>query len=103
MAKLSLCFEKDEEYRPLALRKKLRGYIDTIADRQGQNDFTHKAIKYLELFPGGNISLGGVTEKWLENFQEYLLKETRLSKKNIGWHTARHTFAVLSPGASCRV
>ena len=68
---------------PKGGKQPLIEYMAGIAANRGQNDFTHKALKYIKLFPGGNVSIRNVTEKWLEDFQEYLLKETNLSKKSI--------------------
>jgi hypothetical protein len=79
---------------PVSGKQTLIEYMNGIADGKGQNDFTHKAVKYLEDFPGGNISLGGVTEKWLEDFQDYLLKETGLSKKTIAHYSGAVRYAL---------
>ncbi|MDR1930138.1 MAG: site-specific integrase [Treponema sp.] len=79
---------------PVGGKQTLIEYMNGIATNRGQNDFTHKAVKHLELFPGGNISLGGVTEKWLEDFQEYLLKETDLSKKTIAHYSGAVRYAL---------
>jgi integrase len=79
---------------PVGGKQTLIEYMNGIAANRGQNDFTHKAVKYLEDFPGGNISLGGVTEKWLEEFQEYLLKETKLSKKTIAHYSGAVRYAL---------
>jgi len=65
---------------PVSGKQTLIEYMNSIAEGRGQNDFAHKAVKYLELFPGGNIAISGVTEKWLEDFQDYLLKDTNISK-----------------------
>jgi integrase len=79
---------------PVGSKQTLIEYMNGIAEGKGQNDFTHKAVKHLEDFPGGNISLGGVTEKWLEEFQEYLLKETKLSKKTISHYSGAVRYAL---------
>jgi integrase len=79
---------------PVGGKQTLVEYMKGIAEGRGQNDFTHKALKHLESFPGGNISLGGVTEKWLEDFQEYLLKETNLSKKTIAHYSGAVRYAL---------
>ena len=44
-------------------------YMNGIAEGRGQNDFTHKAIKHLEDFSGGNIAIGSVTENGWKNFK----------------------------------
>jgi integrase len=79
---------------PVSGKQTLIEYMNGIAEGRGQNDFTHKAVKHLEKFPGGNISLGGVTEKWIEDFQEYLLKETELSKKTIAHYSGAVRYAL---------
>jgi integrase len=79
---------------PVGGKQTLIEYMNGMAAGRGQNDFIHKAVKYLEGFPGGNISLGGVTEKWLEDFQEYLLKETELSKKTIAHYSGAVRYAL---------
>jgi integrase len=79
---------------PVGGKQTLIEYMNGIAEGRGQNDFAHKAVKHLEDFPGGNISLGGVTEKWLEDFQEYLLKETDLSKKTIAHYSGAVRYAL---------
>jgi len=61
--------------------------MNSIAETKGQNDFMHKAVKYLEEFSGGNISIGGVIEKRLEDFQNYLLKDSGLAKKTISHYS----------------
>ena len=48
---------------PVGGKQTLIEYMNGIAAGRGQNDFTHKAVKHLEDFPGGNISLGGITER----------------------------------------
>jgi integrase len=79
---------------PVGGKQTLIEYMNGIAEGRGQNDFTHKAVKHLEDFPGGNISLGGITEKWLEEFQEYLLKDTKLSKKTIAHYSGAVRYAL---------
>ena len=79
---------------PISGKQTLIEYMNGIAEGKGQNDFTHKAVKHLEDFPGGNIAIGGVTEKWLEDFQEYLLKDTGLSKKTIAHYSGAVRYAL---------
>jgi integrase len=79
---------------PVGGKQTLIEYMARIAATRGQNDFSHKAIKYLKLFPGGNIAIGSVTEKWIEDFQEYLLKETDLSKKSVRHYSGAVRFAL---------
>jgi integrase len=79
---------------PVGGKQTLITYMKGIAEGRGQNDFAHKAVKYLEEFPGGGISIGSVTEKWLEEFQDYLLKETKLSKKTIAHYSGAVRYAL---------
>jgi len=79
---------------PVSGKQTLIEYMNGIAQGRGQNDFTHKAVKHLEGFPGGSIAIGSVTEKWLEEFQEYLLKETELSKKTIAHYSGAVRYAL---------
>ena len=75
-------------------RQTLIQYMSGIAERKGENDFTRKALKHLEKFPGGNIAIGGVTEKWLEEFQDYLLRDAKLSKKTVSHYFNAVRFAL---------
>ena len=79
---------------PVGGKQTLIEYMNAIADGKGQNDFTHKAVKYLESFSGGNIAIGGVTEKWLEDFQDYLIKDNGLSKKTIAHYSGAVRYAL---------
>jgi integrase len=79
---------------PVGGKQTLIEYMTGIAATRGQNDFSHKAIKYLKLFPGGNIAIGSVTEKWIEDFQDYLLKETELSRKSVRHYSGAVRFAL---------
>ena len=79
---------------PVGGKQTLIEYMKGIAEGRGQNDFVHKAVKYLESFSAGNIAIGGVTEKWLEDFQEYLLKDTGLSKKTIAYYSGAVRYAL---------
>lgn len=79
---------------PIGGKQTLIEYMNGIAESRGQNDFTHKAVKYIKAFSGGNITIGSVTEKWLEDFQEYLVKETKLSKKTIAHYSGAVRYAL---------
>jgi hypothetical protein len=41
---------------PVGGKQTIIEYMNGIAMNRGQNDFTHKAVKHLESFSGGNIS-----------------------------------------------
>jgi len=79
---------------PVNSKQTLIEYMNGIAEGKGQNDFTHKALKHLENFPGGNIAIGSITEKWIEDFQDYLQKETSLSKKTIAHYSGAVRYAL---------
>jgi hypothetical protein len=53
------------------------GKIGKIRDKA---DHVNKAVKFLEKYSSGNTALSLVNEKWLEDFQLYLLRQTGLSK-----------------------
>jgi integrase len=79
---------------PVSGKQTLIEYMNGIAEGKGQNDFTHKAVKHLGSFPGGNIAIGSITEKWIEDFQDFLLKETNLSKKTIAHYSGAVRYAL---------
>jgi len=65
---------------PVSGKQALTEYMGKIGKTRGKTDHVNKAVKYLEKYPAGNIALNLVNEKWLEDFQLYLLRETGLSK-----------------------
>jgi integrase len=79
---------------PVGGKQPLVDYMKNIAESRGQDSFAHKAIKHLESFSGGNVSIGSINEKWIEEFQEYLLKETSLSKKTISHYSGAVRYAL---------
>jgi hypothetical protein len=70
---------------PVSGKQTLIEYMGKIGKTRGKTDHVNKAVKYLEKYPAGNTALSLVNEKWLEDFQLYLLRETGLSK-----NTASH-------------
>ena len=65
---------------PVSGKQALIEYMGKIGKTRDKTDHVNKAVKYLEKYPAGNIALNLVNEKWLEDFQLYLLRETGLSK-----------------------
>jgi hypothetical protein len=79
---------------PVGGKQSLYGYMAEIGKSRDKDDHVHKVLKYLEKFSVGNIGLGQVTEKWLEDFQIYLLKESGLSKGTAGRYEAAVRYAL---------
>jgi len=75
-------------------KQSLYSYLSDIGKGRKKNDHINRVLKYLEQFNNGNITLGQVTEKWLEDFQEYLLKESGLSKGTAGRYEAAVRYAM---------
>ncbi len=62
-------------------KKSLYLYAQEVEKTKGSKSILKKALKYLEAFKGGKeIQLAQVNERWIENFQNYLLKDTGLKK-----------------------
>ena len=77
------------------------GLVDTIGGKQslqnyigemskGKNDVIAKALKFITVNNRGNIALANVTEKWIEDFQDFLLHDTKLAR-----NTANHYAGVV--------
>ncbi|MDR2718607.1 MAG: site-specific integrase [Treponema sp.] len=69
---------------PVSGKQTLIEYMGKIGKTRDKTDHVNKAVKYLEKYPAGNTALNLVNEKWLEDFQLYLLRETGLSKNTAG-------------------
>jgi integrase len=65
-----------------------------IRKKREKKDHLNRVLRYLGKFRDGSIGLGQVTEKWLEDFQFYLLKESGLSKGTAGRYEAAVRFAL---------
>jgi integrase len=59
-----------------------------IGSTRDKKDQVNKVIKYLEKYTAGNIAINLVNEKWIEDFQTYLLRETGLSKNTASRYEA---------------
>ena len=79
---------------PISGKQSLCGYMADIGRNREKKDHLNRVLKYLDKFSGGNIALGQVTEKWLEDFQAFLLKESGLSKGTAGRYEAAVRFAL---------
>lgn len=70
---------------PIGSKMTLIDYARMNAQGRDKKDHLPKSIKYLERYKdGGQIQLGSVTAKWLENYRDWLLKETGLSQGTAG-------------------
>ena len=79
---------------PVNGKQSLYGYMAEIGKSREKKDHLNRVLNYLGKFSGGNIALGQVTEKWLEDFQIFLLKESGLSKGTAGRYEAAVRFAL---------
>ncbi|MDR0447269.1 MAG: site-specific integrase [Treponema sp.] len=79
---------------PVSGKQSLIGYMTAIGKGREKKDHVNRVLKYLDTYQGGNIALGQVTEKWLEDFQGYLIKESGLSKGTAGRYEAAVRFAL---------
>jgi integrase len=60
----------------------LYAYTEKRAEKAGRSrrESIQSALKHLKEFPGGaTVRVSRITEKWLENFQDYLLRDRKLS------------------------
>jgi integrase len=79
---------------PVSGKQSLYSYMAEIGKSRGKKDHLNRVLKYLDKFSTGNIALKQVTEKWLEDFQFYLLKESGLSKGTASRYEAAVRFAL---------
>jgi site-specific recombinase XerD len=75
---------------PVSGKRTLYGYMEELGKgKSKQKDRTLKVMPYLENYPGGmTIQIGQVTEKWFSDFQDYLLKNSGLSKSSANSYAA---------------
>jgi len=64
---------------PISGKQTLSEYIETM--NKDKRSTIAKALKFINLHDRGNISLANITEKWLEDFQDFLLRDTKLAKR----------------------
>lgn len=78
----------------LGSKQTLYSYIQDIAKTRDKKDKMNKCLKYLDLFPNGNtIKLSQVNEKWIKNFQEFLLS-TSLSNQTASHYSTAIRYAL---------
>ncbi|KAA6336150.1 hypothetical protein EZS27_015675 [termite gut metagenome] len=60
---------------PIGGRKTLYHFIESLAKGRGPSDRFVCVLRHLKRFPGGTtIQIGQINEKWVADFQSYLLK-----------------------------
>jgi integrase len=79
---------------PIEGKRSLYGYMEELGKDRDKKAQINKCLKYLRDYQGGNIAIGQVAEKWLEDFQTYLLKETGLSKTTASRYSSAIRFAL---------
>jgi integrase len=75
---------------PVESKKTLYAYLSELGEgRSKQKDRVVKVKPYLEKYPGGTtIQIGQITDKWFSGFQDYLLKNSGLSKSSANSYAA---------------
>jgi hypothetical protein len=75
---------------PVGGKKPFYAYVKELGEgRSKQKDRIVKVLPYLERYPGGtSVQIGQITEKWFLNFQDYLLKESGLSRNSANSYAA---------------
>jgi integrase len=79
---------------PVEGKRSLYGYMEELGKKRDKKDMVNKCLKYLKEYQGGNIAIGQVTEKWIEDFQTYLLRETGLSKTTASRYSSAIRFTL---------
>jgi integrase len=79
---------------PIEGKRSLYSYMEELGKTRDKKEQVNKVLKYLKEYQGGNIAIGQVTEKWIEDFQTYLLKETGLSKTTASRYSSAIRFAL---------
>jgi integrase len=65
---------------PIAGRKKLITYLEELAKARTNNDYITGCIRYLKKYSNVSaIQLSQITPQWINGFQQFLLKGTKLS------------------------
>ena len=69
---------------PLSGKQTLPDYMASI---NKTNDYNFsRALKFVSDYKNGNIALGNITEKWLEDFQDYLIEDCKIKKSTASLH-----------------
>jgi integrase len=62
-----------------AMKTTLAAYLEELATSKEHTDYITGCIRYLKKYPGGAaVQLAQITPRWIEQFQNYLLKDTGL-------------------------
>jgi integrase len=65
---------------PISNKKKLMPYLEECAKERKNNDYITGCIRYLKGFGNGStIQLSQITPRWIDEFQQYLLNQPKLS------------------------
>jgi integrase len=74
---------------PVNGKKTLYRYLETLSKERDPKDRTHRVLPYLKSYPSGDtVRLDQVNERWFENFQNHLLKNTGLSSASANSYAA---------------
>lgn len=66
---------------PVSGKKSLYSFMQELGSKRDSKDKINKCLHYLEQYPGGAaVHIAQINERWVEGFQNYLLKETGLSQ-----------------------
>lgn len=80
---------------PVNGKKALYSYLKELGATRDSKDKINKCLHYLEGYPGGPVvQIAQITERWVEGFQNYLLKETGLSQTTAYNYAAAIRFAL---------
>jgi integrase len=79
---------------PIEGKRSLYSYMEELGKNLDKKAQVNKCLKYLKEYQGGNIAIGQVTEKWIEDFQIYLLRDTELSKITANRYSSAIRFAL---------
>jgi integrase len=79
---------------PVKGKRSLYGYMEELGKDRDKKDMVNKCLKYLKEYQGENIAIGQVTEKWIEDFQIYLLRDTGLSKTTASRYSSAIRFTL---------
>ena len=79
---------------PVNGKQTLHHYITELGKSKDKKHQLNRVLKYLDSYRDGGISIGHITEKWLENFQEYLLKESGLAKRSASSYASAIRYAL---------
>jgi len=68
----------------IGAKKSLYAFLEEIVKNKSKKDQTVNVLKHLKQYPDGEtIQIKQITSNWIERFQDYLLKESGLSRNSI--------------------